>query len=206
MRAVLAHVARSLARSQGLPLEQEEVLLFSLQLLSNQVLGLLAIALAGALAGVLGPTLMATLVAGSLKLFAGGPHMSTSLRCGVFSTVIAVAMGWLAARTAPAVTPGAAAALLAAALLAAAASFWRYTPADTPENPVTDPRRRRRLRRTAFTLLGLWGTGLLFWQGLHGTEALPFTLAGTLGLAWQSLSVTPAGYRLVAIGDGLRLK
>ncbi len=200
-------VSRYLARQLNLSPEEEEVVLYGLEVTANAVAGMLLLLAFGALLHAFWPTAVAALAALSLRTWSGGAHATTSRNCTLITAFTFGGLGWLVSRTAPVLTDGGVFVLVAAGLAAALAAIVRWAPAGVPEKPMTDPAHRRALRRNSLTTLSVWAAALgalaVGFTPLPADTARPLILAGTLGLAWQSLSITPVGYRFVAAWDGL---
>lgn len=205
---MLVVVARRVARELGYGAEQEEVILFGLRVLANQAAALVAVAALGWLAGALGPTLLAVGAAGSVKVFAGGAHAGRSRTCVLLGAACFVPAGWAAARLGPALAAAPAAALGAATSLGALAAVWAWAPQESPGKPLASPEHRRAMRRASFAALTLWlaALAILAVRGWGPAAADPgpwraLTLGGLAGLAWQALSLSPAGHRLAGLAD-----
>ena len=205
---MLAAVARYLARELDYGPEEEEVLLFGLRLLANQAAALALILSVGLLVGAPAPVLLAFLVAGSIKVFAGGAHARSSRNCLLLGAVAFGLFGWAAARLGPALGAAPAVALGLAAALAALRAVWVWAPQEAPGKPLASPEHRRAMRRASFAALAFWLTALAF-LAAHGwgpVAAGPgpwraLYLGGLAGLAWQALNLSPAGHRLVGVAD-----
>lgn len=206
---MLAAFARRLARDLGCPPEEEEVLLFGLQVLVNQALGVAAAVIAGVAVGALGPVLCALAVAGSTRLFAGGAHAATSRDCLILSTAALALAGWAAARLAPLLDGGTAALLGAAGGAAALGAVAAWAPREAPGKPLFSPAHRRAMRRASFLAVAGW-LAVLIWFAAQGwwSPAGPgpwraLYLGGLLGLAGQAFSLSPAAPRLVARAESI---
>lgn len=194
-----------LAARLDLSPDDEEVVLYGLEVVVYAPSNLVLVAAAGALLGAFWPTMMASLAAGTVKTWAGGAHASSLRNCSLITLVVFGGLGWLAARIGPALPTGGLFVLLGGTLAATLAVILRWAPADTPNKPLTNPDHRRGLRRTAVATVALWGIALGALAagafGLPADAARAAVLGGTLGLAWQSLTIAPTGYRFLDVLD-----
>ena len=144
---------------------------------------------------------LAVLVPSSLlRLVSGGAHCSTFLRCLVLSLVIMIGIGQVAA------TIIISHSLLYTSIVFLVASgvyvIHKWVPADTPAKPIVSTRKRAMYRKLSYIYMAIWiavMSVLIFWS-----EAAPgFALASIGGVGWQIFSITPSGYRFVAIIEKL---
>lgn len=204
---MLARTAQYIARELQYDADREEVLHFGLQLVANFVSGMIALAAVGYILGTLWTTLFAALVAGSLKIFAGGAHSSSSRNCVIIGTLYFGLTGWAAARGGPVLPLSVAGLLFAVTAGATLWAIWRYAPAEPPEKPLATRAQRDKMRAASFVSLSLLCAIILFlgfegWRTPLAGEAMrAMFAAGIAGLAWQSFVLTPAGYRMAALWD-----
>jgi len=182
--------------------ERLEIVTYGLEIALGALVELLAIMGAALWLGI-GPETAAALVTLLLYRFgSGGAHCTAYYRCLLSSVGALTLVGW-GGRVLAGVLPGDV--VLGFALLAFSVSLpavWRWAPADTPANPVTSPRRRRFLRNWALAFLGAWLLFVVVQGDWVGRELL---YASALAVILQTITITPAGYRLMALLDhGLR--
>lgn len=207
---MLEAAARHIAGELGLGADQEEVILFGLRLVANLMAGLAVVAVLGFAVGAPWTTLLAFLVAGSMRIFAGGAHSRSSRNCVLVGAAYLVPAGWAAGRFGPGLGWPPAAALGMALLLLTLAALWVHAPDEPPEKPLASPEHRRAMRRAAFLSLAVWLMVLgvfadLGW-GPAAADPGPWRalyLGGLAGWAWLALNLTPAGHRLAARVDGI---
>lgn len=189
---LIARQAHLLADEVGLDSSQEQVVQYSMTILTTTVFGYLAIALGGFLTGALLPALVAAFSASLLRIFSGGAHASTSLRCVLSGGVVFACIGWLAGR----IPTDWLAFMLGVTVCAATVFLGLFAPADSPGKPITSTLQQKTLKRSSFTALYLWAIVILFlissWKTGSGLIA-----ASILGMAWQTFTITPLGYYLI---------
>lgn len=188
-----------LARELSLSKTQADIVRYGLQTFTATLVGLAAVVILAAMAGVLYESMAATLAIMFFRKASGGAHCKTLAACSILGAVVMTLLGlatrswgnWLAASLFL---------LLLPSLVAAIVAFWR-APADVPQKPITSAAQRSLLRRLSLLWVTLWGgLGLYLW--LTGREnLLYYYTGGNLGLLWQSLMLTPAGYRLIRLLD-----
>ncbi|BCV20175.1 accessory gene regulator ArgB-like protein [Moorella sp. Hama-1] len=184
--------------------DEEAIALFGLQMLVYTVTGFLSICLAGWLLGVLALTLVVTLAAASLRLFAGGAHSRSPLTCNLLGMIVAPLLGKLAALAAPLITPAGLLVIILAGFIVAVVVAWRRAPVDSPAKPITSPAERRKLRSLSLLLVILIAALQVFI--LVTLQSAPLVLALSLGLWWQTFSLTRAGHWFAILIDNLMAK
>lgn len=197
---MLARTARYMAHELEYDADQEEVLHFGLQLVTNMVVGLVIISFLGFLLGALETTLFAFLVAGVLKVFAGGTHASSTRNCAIISALYFAPAGWATARWGPGLSFLVTNLLFVVAVGAALWAILRYAPAEPAGKPLLSRAHRDRMRAASFATLAVLSI-VIPTLSIAGWHAL--FLAGIAGLAWETLVLTPLGDRIVARLDRL---
>jgi len=184
--------------------DEEAIALFGLQMLVYTVTGFLSICLVGWLLGVLPLTLVVTLTSASLRLLAGGAHSRSPLTCNLLGMIVAPLLGKLAALAAPLFTPAGLGVMILAGFIVAVVVVWCRAPVDSPAKPITSPAERRKLR--SFSLLLVILIVALQVLILMTFQAAPLVLALSLGLWWQTFSLTRAGHWFAILIDNLIAK
>ena len=195
MEKIVRRLASKIARSQGLDAEREAVVAYGLLAMTQiSVITLLALALGFAV----GAPVEALIVCFSVSFFhkySGGAHAYDADFCTVISvaycTLAAAASGWLS----PLYRFSA---MLAAVIVIYATAYWvvyRYVPVDSPNKPITNPLKIKRMRRGSYLLVTAYlALQLLFiFQGTRNPLFQGYGISLLLGVAWQTLTLTPIG-------------
>jgi len=196
----IAKRAEVMARELGYDRDKQEVLQYSMTILSTTILGFLAIFAVGSLVGVPGLALTAGLSGGILRAYSGGAHATAPNRCVTIGTVIFVSWGLAAKYLAGWVNP---LILIVPTVVFGFAAIYRYAPDEAPGKPIQSILQRTTLRRTSFVLLGVWTIIIIILSQNNAMEMDEILLASTLGILWQSISLTPAGYSLMGFMDSI---
>lgn len=197
-RAVAAYLKEQL----NLTPDEEEIALFGLQTILYPAVGLSLNLFAGWLWGCFRTTLVVALTVLSLRLFSGGAHARSPLSCALLGMIVIPALGKVAAVTAPLFTPWGLTLTVAAGFLPVLVLTARLAPVDSPAKPVTALSKRRQLRSFSLLVVLLVSAGqfLLLFSG----KAAALVLAASLGLWWQTFTLTRAGHRFATILDNLK--
>ena len=184
--------------------DEEEVALYGLQIIIYTLTGFLTIFLAGWLLGCFWTTLAVCLTAAGLRLFTGGAHSSSPLKCTLLGMVVVPLLGKIAAVTAPFFTPLSLALIVAPGLILSLIIIWRLAPVDSPAKPITSLEYRKKLHflSIAAVLLLTVGQSFLLIKG----QAPAVVLALSLGLWWQAFALTKAGNRFATFTDNFKLR
>ncbi|MGI9952334.1 accessory gene regulator B family protein [Moorellaceae bacterium AZ2] len=200
---ILSLSAQEEAASQGdKDGERLEIVAYGLEIALGAVVEVLAIIGVALSLGIL-PETAAALITQSLYRFgAGGAHCTAYYRCLLSSTGALALVGWGGRQLAQTLPAGGVVSLSLLAFMVSLPAVCRWAPADTPANPISSPRRRTCLKNIALAFLGGWLVLVLIAAGKARASVL---YASTLAVMLQTLTITPAGYRLMAwLDEGLR--
>lgn len=193
-------VARYLTLQLDLDEDKQSVILYSGRIISSTLLSYSAIVAVAYLAGVFKYALVAVLTNTLIRQYAGGAHASTPYRCATIGAFIFTGLGLLTEYwpIGKAFTLGFYAVVAILSLLL----IWWYAPADTPNKPISH-KDKNSFRRKAMVVWFLWAVFVLL--GISGLISFEnkILLASTLGLLWESFTLTPGGYRFIAVLDGM---
>lgn len=198
-RYVGQSVAEKLGDIVGLDREDKEVIAYGLeQVISNSV-ALAVTLLAGFFLGILPETLAILFCLALMRRLVGGAHCSTPWRCAA-TTCLMVIMAVL-------ISKGLAFMLMAPTFVALAAIWtliatWRWAPNDSEKKPITDPVRRRQLRRRALTIELIFAVIFLMFASTNGLyQSVAVASAG--GMAVMAVMVSPVGHVVIGKLDKL---
>lgn len=200
MEKVIKRIVQALDDAASLTSDERDIAEYALYNVFTTSATLLGLGLVSWLAGLVPASFVALATGAAFRWSMGGAHYSSPYSCIVSSVAGPVLMSlvgsWvsrLTARETRAVLAGAVLALI----VFTAYVVWRYSPAETPNNPIA-ARRKPGLRRLSFVTLALW-SALAFRLLTAGHTLL--LVASSLALARQSITVTPIGYRLFSTID-----
>ena len=195
MEKIVRRLASKIAGSQGLDAEREAVVAYGLlAMVQITVITLLALALGFAV----GTPVEALIVCFSVSFFrkySGGAHAYDADFCTVVSvaycTLAAAASGWLSPLYR---LPF----MLAAIVVIYTIAFWviyRYVPVDSPNKPIRDPLKIKRMRKGSFLLVTAYLALQFFFifPALRNPLFQRYGISLLLGVAWQTLTLTPIG-------------
>lgn len=195
--------AACLRRKLNLTPEEEEIALFGLQTIVYPIIGFLCILSAGWLLGCLRTTLAVALSAGFLRLFSGGAHAKSPLTCNLTGMIVAPSLGKIATVAAPLFSPAFLSLTVALGFIPSLITVWRLAPVDSPSKPITSSKQRQKLR--SYSLLTVFlVTGGQLATLMKGETASAVVLAVSLGLWWQTFTLTSAGHRFATFLDNLK--
>lgn len=201
---MLARFARMIGVRLALALEMSsdaaERAAFALENIFLFLLTLGAIILSAALCGLFWPAVVASATGAIMRKASGGAHLGGPWRCILVSTVLALLLG-LAGRIGGAVLTLPVMKIVAGfVFLGGLLLLLLYAPAATPAKPIP-PRQGAVLKGLSVIFLVLWTVGSFTIN--MGRELLGASMAG---MVWQLWTITPAGYSLYHIIDGLWAK
>ncbi len=189
-----------LARALELPQEAAERAAYALENLFLFFLTAVAIVLSSLLLGLFWQSIAAAATGALMRSFSGGAHFSSAWRCISISTILALVFGLVGRVTGPVLTLTVRAILIGAVVVSGMVAFMAYAPSETPAKPIP-ARQKAALKRLSLALLALWAVGLLALP--VGRDLLSASLTG---MAWQIMTVTPAGHSFYHFVDRLWAK
>ncbi|KYH32898.1 accessory gene regulator ArgB-like protein [Neomoorella mulderi] len=179
--------------------DEEEIALYGLQVIIYPLISLLSISLVGWVLGCLYTTLAATLTAAFLRLWSGGAHSRSPLTCTLLGAVVSPALGKLSLVLAPLLNSFHLFIIVILGSLLSLAFIWRLAPVDSPAKPLLSPEYRKRLRRLSITSVFFIAAVQIALLAAAGAQAV--VLALSLGLWWQTFTLTRAGHRFATLID-----
>lgn len=197
---LLNRAAHYIANESG---RDVEIILFGMRLFATSVSGYIALIVIALLLGILPYVLAAAVTASVFRIFSGGAHASTPLRCNLIGVSVFSVFGYLVKvyfhtnYTSLTFIP-------IIIFLVGLYVIYRYVPAETPGKPVSSQLQRRYLRIISFSLLTVWDI-ISLWELSSAAETIErkMVLSSCLGMAWQLFTLTPLGYRVVGKIDAL---
>lgn len=189
-----AHMRRNLNFGD----DEEEIAVYSFEMLFNHFFTLAAICLTAWLLGCLPTALTATLVVLLLRFFSGGAHSSASVNCTFISAVVAVSIGKVSIICGSQMPAVVNIIFVLAVLLISLRIMWVLAPVDSPAKPVTSASRRRQLRGWSLAVVAAAAALQLALLKLDYSFFARYSLAAGLGVAWQAYTLTPAGHKFVS--------
>ncbi len=195
METLVRQQAHKIALSLNYDAEQEAVMVYGLLAIAQIGITLLIVFLLGLILGVALEGLTVCLVGSILRRSSGGAHARSVGFCTTFSIVFCLGAGliaqWLSIPNHPLV-------LLSMMVIVFAVSLYfihRYVPVDSPNKPITSPAKIRRMRKGSYITLAAYGlvSACFFYFGLVSAPLRSLGISLLIGLAWQTLTLTPIG-------------
>lgn len=180
--------------------KQEAILKYSLTVLLQSIIGYTLTLGFAWIFDIFWPALMIIITFSAFRSFSGGAHCSSPLNCELYSVISVNALAFISKLISLDYQY-----VMPIAIFTMLFSFWaiaKYAPADTPAKPITDPNKRYRLKKYSLTLLCIWSASmLLYFKTAHKGNMV--ILASSLGLLFQSFSITKSGYAFWKVSDEL---
>ena len=178
----------------GLSEEKREVIAYGMEAFTSTVLGLLGIILFGYLLGFLWQALVISITSAIVKLYIGGPHYSTMLRCNIvtiitFMTLTYISINFLNTSIA----------LIISGLIISIIIIAKYAPAEVKQKPLSD-NHRKALKKSAFRLSIVFAISVVL---LYFFFNKYFALYLVVGFLWTPLMMTPVGFAVTSYTDNL---
>lgn len=200
MGGLLGRAAQNIA--DGAPGADRDVIYFGLFSLLSFIAGYAVLGVLSYALGIFAFAMIAGVSAQILRVFTGGSHATSPLRCLVIGTAVFLVLGKMAQYIAQ--FSGQAFYYLAPGVvgLLGLAAVYRYGYATTHKKPLGSYPHGRKLRSYAIVLILIWLCAVYLMIIHHQTNFNRIFVASSLpGLAWQCFSLTPAGYRFSEAAD-----
>jgi len=201
MSKLTQNVAQRIARETGY--NDTGVIVFGLQSLAGLISNYVVLAILSFFLHVFPHAIIAALASSSLRVFSGGSHASSPLRCAIFGTVVFLMLGRIAVTLSSFTSTSFFAALAIIIALLATAAIFKYGYATTHKKPLNAYAHGRKLRIIAITVLLTLLAVILYLsyfhiQSLHCRVFMASTMAG---IAWYTFCLTPLGHKVNDIAD-----
>ena len=184
--------------------DSKEIAAYGLYMLFSTIIGFVSIVVVGFMLGVLKLALVGLLTASGLRVLSGGAHSANLRNCTLLGAIIAPGIAVLAKNFGHQIPLLGMYGLVISTSLLGLWIILTYAPADTPNKPIISELFKQRLRKMSLIYLLIWFClAAANIRGLFFSPAHDLVLASTLGILWQIFSITPSGYRLVALIDHL---
>ncbi|NLZ44991.1 MAG: accessory gene regulator B family protein [Clostridia bacterium] len=182
--------------------EKTEVVAYALTSLFLILVDLALLVLVCWFLGVLKEGLIAAFTGALLRLATGGAHLSSPWRCAVLTALLPAFFGYLGKYAGPLLAPEVLLILLISLLVWGIVIVNKYAPAEVKERPIR-PEKRGFYRKAGIMLVIFWAIPALFFLS---TNRPGFFLAGSCGLWWQTVTLTPPGFAIYRYLSDLGLK
>jgi accessory gene regulator B len=186
-----------------LDVDRKEVVVYALDVYLSSLLEIVLVVIVSGLLGVAKPTLIALAVAAFIRYFSGGAHCTSSGRCVVTGILFMTAFGLLSVQLADFFAMTAAKTLRTGCIilsLSILVGIFIWAPADSPGKPITTKRERLYLKRASIISAALVCTYFI-WLLYRPYPPSPSLIAAFIGLAWQTVSLSPGGEKAISAFD-----
>lgn len=198
-------IARSLASTNNLTAEKEEVITYALELLILNLLNLVVTLLVGFVLGVLPETLVCVFTVMVFRQLAGGAHSNSPWRCLLVTAsvlpLLALAAHMLADKSQVFIN-------ILSLIIIVVAFFVinKFAPADTPEAPCVSPQRRKKMKKLSLFALAIFSFFIVVLSFPFFDLVANVKLSIVFALAWISFILTPYGYLIMSYLDMINIK
>jgi accessory gene regulator B len=172
--------------------EKTEVVAYALTSLFLIFVDLTLLVLVCWFLGVLKEGLIAAFTGALLRSATGGAHLSSPWRCAVLTALLPAFFGYLGKYAGPLLAPEVLLILLLFLLIWGVVIVNKYAPAEVKERPIK-PEKRGFYKKAGILLVIFWAIPALFFIS---TGRPVFFLAGSCGLWWQTVTLTPPGFAI----------
>jgi accessory gene regulator B len=200
MEKIIDHTLNVYKNNLNIDEGQEAILKYGIYLAYTYILGFCVSLILAQILGIFSYVFVLLVAISTFRNFSGGAHCASMVNCIVFSVVTANFLALFSKLFS--VNQVLMLASTIAIFIFALWAVYTYAPADTPAKPITSVTKRKHLRTRSYMVLILWFTvnlgGYLYFGRIH---SLVFT--SSIGILWQSISLTKFGYRFYNAFDAV---
>lgn len=186
-------LAKTIVKNANLPEEKEEIIAYSIEVFSLNLLNISLTVIIGYLLGVLQGALICLIVLSAVRLFAGGAHSASPWICTSITALLFPLMAFIASKLSVILSTLSIDIILIGSLVITYTALFTLAPVDNEAAPIISPDRRRKLKNTSikiFTLFVVLAVIARFSQ-YNASEAL---LCLSITSLWISFILTPIGH------------
>ena len=204
-RNTAGELAHYLAKEVNLNEQDAATVRYGLELILGSIIKVSVVTAVSWWLGITLYVLTALLTSSLFRLLAGGVHCHTYWRCVVLGLVTSVLIGSLAPAIGSMVDGESLLLLILLTVLVGLYGVQKWAPADNPNKPIINQKKRMKFRQLSFLYVIVWGgvlTALIF-SGYQVQVTFPLAVASLGGFLVQVFSLSPVGYRLVGAIDSI---
>lgn len=197
-------IAFKISSRISLKSEEREIVEYGLKVFLSEVFSLSILFIVLFVTGLIKTGMSILIAAGVLRKFSGGAHCSSPMRCTILGVMTVPLFAFSVKRL---LILGENKLLAAAVCLNVLSLFncLKYAPADSPQKPINEVSKKR-LKRGALLLISITSSVFLIAGYFSFYIDISFISAVSVGFFYQSITLTPAGYRFTAAMDRLMQK
>ncbi len=204
LETIAEKIAANIAYSLHMDEDKKAVMAYGIFCFSQILASILLVILFSLLFHVLGQALVICFTIAILRKYSGGAHAATPGKCLVIGTVISVVPAIVITHIPVNV--------IWVIILGIAAFAWAFyevltkAPVDSIKKPITNARKRKRLRNGSLVILGIYLLVIVVLLSLHSFAGdnghlIRYAACILFGTVWQTLTLTHSGGRLFAMMD-----
>lgn len=201
MNKTLYTLAREIAKNTNYTSSDTEVMLYGLNVLINNLVGLLLILFFAYWTNLFYIAIAVLITTTPLRIFSGGAHASKVLHCWLIGTSLVLLICLAAEYFAPFFNYHNLLLITTFISLCGFIILSRYSPADVPNKPIK-AQNKPRLKKLSYLVLATW-TIILILMCCYQLFPRYLILASALGLALQLYNVTPIAFKTVVVFENL---
>ncbi|MDO7788852.1 accessory gene regulator ArgB-like protein [Desulforamulus aquiferis] len=172
--------------------DQEEIVIFAIKLIESTIYSIGSIVLASLILGNLNETIIVLIAAAAMRLASGGAHCTTALHCTLAGTLIFPTLGFI-----PKYYHIESSMILIIPIIISFVFILKYAPAESPGKPLTSKKYIKKMYRISIIISLIITALAMYLLPLRGY----ISVALVTGLFWQSLTITPFGYKIISYLD-----
>lgn len=194
-------IAYKIAIHLKLGKDHEEVLMYGAFNILQTLWAVFWVMVFGMLFGVLIEALIISVTMATLRKYSGGVHAASPNQCAFLGAIVSVGFAVLLHKIEKFFTPMNMAVFVGGVFIFAYYMFYKYAPVDSPNKPIKKEEKRKKLKRNAiktlFMFLLINILLAIFNSSIWGISCRSSVAAITIGVFWQSFTLTSLGHLLI---------
>ncbi len=194
-------IALYLKNKLDLSNDDEEVMVYSLELLSHTLISTFSVLLVSLLIGSFRESLVVLVVMYFLKSFSGGAHCSSAFRCLIFSVLIIPFFGIISLFLSRYTSMNVLISMSVFCILFSSIIIFLLAPVDSPAKPINSAKHRQNLRILSFSFLIILAVTQLVLIILEPISLASIIICINISMFWQAFMLTKQGHAFIDCCD-----
>lgn len=207
---VSSKIGHNVATYLSMDKDHEEILTYGAIAILHTFFSVILVMIFGFLFHVFLEALIISFTASILRKYSGGVHSASPNRCAIIGTIISVGFGIAVVFISKSISLISMLILFTIGLIYSYYFINKYAPVDSPAKPINNILKRQRLKNCSIIIISIMYaiTGLLLLLYIYSGNKTFFSYAGciTIGVVWQTFSLTHLGYKLLHKIDSAFIK
>jgi accessory gene regulator B len=206
MERLSSNIATKIAEELKLSEDQKEVIAYGTFALIQTIVSIIIFIIFGSIFNVLVEVLIISFTTSILRKYSGGIHASSPGICTTIGTVICIAQGWLVKFVLGPWLDYKFSIIIGIIIFSwSYYMIYRLAPVDSPAKPIKTEKKRQRMKKRCYFLLGIYlvitAINMFLFYITMNINYIIYSSGIYVGIVWQVFTLTKLGYLTLGIVD-----